>query len=350
MTMKTISTKESRIYNPDFEICLSSPDDDGKHHRNTQSHSEQKVARVSDDIFQVIVNDFTIRENFLATFASPMFRRFPYHHIFERVLSEWIEDICCVTNSGELKERDKILDVLEQLPLSEVFDQRITERAVMHRKRNTDIAQDRDESFQVSVSRRIVAIVDKWMEEIFSVMNSGELEERDKILDVLEQLSLSEVLDQRITERAVMHRKRNTDIAQDRDESFQVSVSRRIVAIVVKWMEEIFSVMNSGELEERDKILDVLKQLPLSEVFDQRITGKAVMHRKRNTNIAQDRDESFEVSVRRRIVAIVARWLRQIFVLINRGGVEERGINISSSVYRHNSTTFSRKRNCYRLN
>ena len=42
MTMETIWTKESRIYNPDVEICLSSPDDDGKHHRNTQSHSEQK--------------------------------------------------------------------------------------------------------------------------------------------------------------------------------------------------------------------------------------------------------------------------------------------------------------------
>ena len=63
----------------------------------------------------------------------------------------------------------------------------------------------------------------------------------------------------------------------------------------------------------------------------------AVMHWKRNTDIAQDRDESFPVSVSRRIVAIVARWLRQIFVLITRGGVEERGINISSSVYRHNS-------------
>ena len=40
--MKTISTKDSRIYNPDFEICLSSPDDDGKHHRNTQSRIEQR--------------------------------------------------------------------------------------------------------------------------------------------------------------------------------------------------------------------------------------------------------------------------------------------------------------------
>ena len=74
------------------------------------------------------------------------------------------------------------------------------------------------------------------------------------------------------------------------------------------------------------------------------------MHRKRNTDIAQDRDESFEVSVRRRIVAILAWWLGEILMLINRGGVEEKGINISSSVYRHSSTTFSRKRKCYRLN
>ncbi|XP_015779386.1 PREDICTED: uncharacterized protein LOC107357263 [Acropora digitifera] len=249
-------------------------DDDGKRHRNTRSHSEQRVARVSDDIFQVIVNDFTIRENFLASVVFPLFYRFDDPFMIVRVLSERIEDICSLMNRGELKERDKILDVLEQLPLTEVFDQRITERAVMHRKRNTDIAQDRDESFQVSISRRIVAILDKWMEEIFSVMNSGELEERDKILDVLKHLPLSKVFDQRITERAVMHRKHNTDIAQDRDESFQVSVSRRIVAIVVKWMEEIFRVVYVGELEEGDKFLDVFEQLPLTEVFDQRITGR----------------------------------------------------------------------------
>ena len=62
-----------------------------------------------------------------------------------------------------------------------------------------------------------------------------------------------------------------------------------------------------------------------------------VMRWKRNTDIAQDRDESFEGSVRRRIAAIVVRWLGAIFMLINRGGGEERGINISSSVYRHNS-------------
>ena len=40
--MKTISIKESRIYDPDFEICFSSPDDDGKHYRNIQSHSGGK--------------------------------------------------------------------------------------------------------------------------------------------------------------------------------------------------------------------------------------------------------------------------------------------------------------------
>ena len=74
----------------------------------------------------------------------------------------------------------------------------------------------------------------------------------------------------------------------------------------------------------------------------------AVMHRKRNTDIAQDRDESFQVSVSRRIVAIVAGWLREIFMLMNSGGVKERGINIFSSVYPLNSATFRRKRNCYR--
>ena len=72
----------------------------------------------------------------------------------------------------------------------------------------------------------------------------------------------------------------------------------------------------------------------------------AVMHRKRNTDIAEDRDESFQVSVSRRIVAIVDKWMEEIFSVMNSGEPGERGINIFSSVYPLNSSTFSRKRNC----
>ena len=75
----------------------------------------------------------------------------------------------------------------------------------------------------------------------------------------------------------------------------------------------------------------------------------AVMHRKHNTDIAQDRDESFQVSVSRRIVAIVVKWMEEIF-RIYVGELEEGGINFFSSFYYLNSSTFSRKRNCYRLN
>lgn len=144
----------------------------------------------------------------------------------------------------------------------------------MHRKHNTDIAQACDESFPVSVSRRIVAILVKWMEEIFRGMNSGKPEEIDKISDVLQQVRLCEVFDQQITERAVMHRKRNTNIAQDCDESFQVSVRRRIVAIVPQWLRQIFVLINRGGVEEREKILDMLEEFSLSEVLDQRITER----------------------------------------------------------------------------
>ena len=76
----------------------------------------------------------------------------------------------------------------------------------------------------------------------------------------------------------------------------------------------------------------------------------AVMHRKHNTDIAQDRDESFQVSVSGRIVAIVVKWMEEIFRVVDSGKREERGINIFSSFYHLNSSTFSRKRNCYRLN
>ena len=76
----------------------------------------------------------------------------------------------------------------------------------------------------------------------------------------------------------------------------------------------------------------------------------AVMHRKHNTDIAKDRDENFQVSVSRRIVAIVVKWMEEIFRVMYRGKLEERGIDIFSSFYHRNSSTFSRKRNCYRLN
>ena len=73
----------------------------------------------------------------------------------------------------------------------------------------------------------------------------------------------------------------------------------------------------------------------------------AVMHSRRNTDIAQDRDESFQrVSVCRRIVAIVVKWMEEIFSVMNSGELEERGINIFTSVYPLSSPTFSRKRNC----
>ena len=61
------------------------------------------VGRVPDDIFQVIVNDFTIRENFLESLVFPL--RYLLPSTFPIGLSEWIEDICSVMNSGELEER-----------------------------------------------------------------------------------------------------------------------------------------------------------------------------------------------------------------------------------------------------
>ncbi|XP_015750857.1 PREDICTED: uncharacterized protein LOC107330815 [Acropora digitifera] len=129
-------------------------------------------------------------------------------------------------------------------------------------------------------------------------------------------------------------------------------------------------------------MLDELELLSLSEVLHQRITERerfegtsylggckkthgglvpsrlearengtsSVMHRKRNTDIAQDRCESFQVSVSRRIVAIVVKWTEEIFRVMYSGKREEKGINIFSSFYSLNSSTFSRKRNCYRLN
>ena len=72
----------------------------------------------------------------------------------------------------------------------------------------------------------------------------------------------------------------------------------------------------------------------------------AVMHRKRNTDIAQDRDEIFQVSVSRRIVAIVVKWVEETFSIWKSGELKEIGINIFSSVYPLNSSAFSRKRNC----
>ena len=63
------------------------------------------VARFPDDIFQVIVNDFTIRENLLESLVFPVCWCIPYTLLIARELSEWIEDICSVMNSGELEER-----------------------------------------------------------------------------------------------------------------------------------------------------------------------------------------------------------------------------------------------------